>query len=99
MTVAEPVLAAIDPALTRADVGAGCRCSRRPTGGSEPPTCRPRWSRAVVDDELLDSSGTLAVIVSRSRRDAVEAAVMRSEAARPRPPSATPTSRPSLFDR
>ena len=42
MTVAEPVLAAIDPGPDGADIRSGCRCS--PTHRrSEPPSCLPRW--------------------------------------------------------
>ena len=94
MTVAEPVLAAIDPALSAPssvrDAG-----SRRPTGA---PTGGPAGAvaQAVIDDELLDSSGTLAVIVSRSRRNAVESAVLRlpggrrSRSGRSRPPPNRP---------
>jgi DNA helicase IV len=81
MTIAEPVLAAIDPALTAPTSvrDAGFAPSHRRVRPADLPA---EVVRAVLDDEQLDSSGTLAVIVSRSRRDAVEAAVMRSEAAR-----------------
>jgi DNA helicase IV len=81
MTVAEPVLTAIDPALTAPtsvrDAGFAPSHSR-----VKPADLPAEVVRTVIDDELLDSSGTLAVIVSRSRREAVEAAVMNSEAER-----------------
>ena len=51
----------------------------------------------MVDDELLDHNGTLAVIVSRSRRDAVEAAVSASEAARAAAVAPQSDEPPSLF--
>jgi superfamily I DNA/RNA helicase len=53
---------------------------------------------AVVEDELVDNRGTLAVIVSRSRRDEVEAAVSNSEAARAAAvPVIDPDEPPGLF--
>ena len=96
MAVAEPVLAAIDPALTApASVrDAGFAPTHRRADADDLPA---EVARAVVDDELLDSSGTLAVIVSRSRRDAVQAAVMSSEAARAAAAAEDPTEPPSLF--
>ncbi len=79
MTVAEPVLAAIDPALSAPSSvrDAGIAPSHR---RAEPADLPAAVAQAVIDDELLDSSGTLAVIVSRSRRNAVEAAVLHSQA-------------------
>ncbi len=79
MTVAEPVLAAIDPALSAPSSvrDAGIAPSHRRADSAELPAA---VAQAVLDDELLDSSGTLAVIVSRSRRAAVEAAVLHSQA-------------------
>jgi hypothetical protein len=81
MSVAEPVLTAIDPALVAPTSvrEAGFIPSHRRVEVAELPA---EAARAVVDDELLDSNGTLAVIVSRTHRDAVEAAVTASEAAR-----------------
>jgi len=96
MTIAEPVLAAIDPALTApASVrDAGFSPTHR---RAESPDLPAEVARTVVDDELLDSSGTLAVIVSRSRRDAVQAAVMSSEAARAAAAAGDPTEPLTLF--
>ena len=96
MTVAEPVLAAIDPGLTAPTSvrDAGVSPTHRRAEVADLPA---EVARAVVDDELLDSSGTLAVIVSRSRRDEVEAAVMRSEAARAAAAAGDPNEPPSLF--
>ena len=96
MTVAEPVLAAIDPGLTAPTSvrDAGVSPTHRRSGIAELPA---EVARAVVDDEQLDSSGTLAVIVSRSRRAEVEAAVMRSEAARAAAAAGDPNEPPSLF--
>ncbi len=96
MTVAEPVLAAIDPGLTAPTSvrDAGVSPTHRRSGAAELPA---EVARAVVDDELLDSSGTLAVIVSRSRRDEVAAAVTTSEAARAAAAAGDPNEPPSLF--
>ena len=96
MTVAEPVLAAIDPGLTAPTSvrDAGVSPTHRRSETSELPA---EVARAVVDDELLDSSGTLAVIVSRSRRTEVAAAVTRSEAARAAAAAGDPNEPPSLF--
>jgi hypothetical protein len=62
MTVAEPVLAAIDPALTAPTSvrDAGFAPSHRRVRPADLPA---EVVRTVIDDELLDSSGTLAVIV------------------------------------
>jgi DNA helicase IV len=96
MTVAEPVLAAIDPALTAPTSvrDAGFAPSHRRVRPADLPA---EVVRTVMDDELLDSSGTLAVIVSRSRREAVEAAVMSSEAERSATVDVTDEP-PMLFD-
>jgi DNA helicase IV len=96
MTIAEPVLAAIDPGLTAPTSvrDAGVSPTHRRSGVAELPA---EVARAVVDDELLDSSGTLAVIVSRTRRAEVEAAVMRSEAVRAAAAAGDPDEPPSLF--
>ena len=100
MTVAEPVLAAIDPALTapRSVRDAGFAPSHRQVSAKDLPSA---VVDTVIDDELLDSRGTLAVIVSRSKRDAVEAAVMTAEAGRaasPDEPAIDPDEPPMLFD-
>ena len=81
MAIAEPVLTAIDPALVAPTSvrDAGFSPSHRRVAGADLPL---EVARAVLDDELLDSSGTLAVIVSDSRRAAVEAAVMSSQSRR-----------------
>lgn len=96
MTVAEPVLAAIDPTLSAPSSvrDAGIAPSHRRTDARG---LAAAVAQAVLDDEQLDSSGTLAVIVSRSRRATVEAAVLRSQA-----PAATngsaATEPPGLFE-
>ncbi len=96
MTVAEPVLAAIDPALSAPSSvrDAGIAPSHRRADARGLPAA---VAEAVLDDEQLDSSGTLAVIVSRSRRAAVEAAVLSSQG-----PAATngsaATEPPGLFE-
>ena len=96
MTIAEPVLAAIDPALMAPTSvrEAGFVPTHRRVEAAQLPS---EAARAVVDDELLDSNGTLAVIVSRSRRDAVEAAVSASEAARAAAVAPRSDEPPSLF--
>ena len=96
MTVAEPVLAAIDPALSAPSSvrDAGIAPSHR---RADPAGLPEEVARAVLDDEDLDSSGTLAVIVSRGRRAAVEAAVLRSQ----RPPGTNGSAAaeaPGLFE-
>src|SRR6185437_6225464 len=62
MTIAEPVLAAIDPALTAPTSvrDAGFAPSHRRVRPADLPA---EVVRTVMDDEQLDSSGTLAVIV------------------------------------
>jgi len=97
MTVAEPVLAAIDPGLTAPTSvrDAGFSPSHRRVDPTDLPAA---VATAVVDDEQLDSAGTLAVIVSRARRAAVEAAVMSSEAQRATAGGDDPAEQPSLFD-
>ena len=79
MTVAEPVLAAIDPALSAPSSvrDAGIAPSHRRAAHAHLPE---EVAQTVLDDEQLDSRGTLAVIVSRGRRAAVEEAVVRSQA-------------------
>ena len=96
MTVAEPVLAAIDPGLTAPTSvrDAGVSPTHRRSGVAELPA---EVARAVVADEQLDSAGTLAVIVSRSRHAEVEAEVLRSEAARAAAAAGDPNEPPTLF--
>ena len=97
MTVAEPVLTAIDPALTapRSVRDAGVSPTHQRTDVAGLPA---QVAAAVVEDELVDNRGTLAVIVSRSRRDEVEAAVSNSEAARAAAvPVIDPDEPPGLF--
>ncbi|MET0863197.1 MAG: AAA family ATPase [Nakamurella sp.] len=100
MTIAEPVLAAIDPGLTapRSVRDAGFAPTHRQVAPADLPA---GVATAVLDDEELDSRGTLAVIVSRSRRAAVAAAVRQSQADRAVSEPAAPADQnepPSLFD-
>ena len=100
MTIAEPVLAAIDPGLSAPTSvrDAGFSPSHRWAAGGD---LAQEVARAVLDDELLDSSGTLAVIVSGSRREAVEAAVAQSQARQGEPERGrhgSDTLPPSLFE-
>ncbi len=78
MTVAEPVLAAIDPALS---APSSVRDSGVPPvhRRTDPAGLPAAVARAVLDDERVDSGGTLAVIVSRGRRTSVEEAVLSSQ--------------------
>jgi DNA helicase IV len=99
MSIAEPVLAAIDPGLTapRSVRDSGFSPSHRQVARADLPA---GVVGAVIDDEEIDSGGTLAVIVSRSARDAVEAAVMASESSRSDEAAAAidPDEPPMLFD-
>jgi DNA helicase IV len=98
MTIAEPVLAAIDPGLAapRSVRDAGFAPTHQQVSSAD---LAAGVATAVLDDEDVDSRGTLAVIVSRSRRATVEAAVRQSQAERSAGPAGPidPTEPPSLF--
>ncbi len=97
MTVAEPVLSAIDPALRapRSVRDAGVRPAHRRVGSAE---LAAQVVEAVRDED--DEPGTIGVIVPRSRYRAVSEAVQRARSAGSSGAATAPvrTDQPTLFE-
>ncbi len=95
MTVAEPVLSAIDPALRapRSVRDSGVRPAHRAVASAD----LPAQVVDVVRDED-DVPGTVAVIVPRSRLASVAGAVERARSGGPELAAEAPADQPSLFE-